>query len=377
MKKQHALFLLLFWPFLLWAQLPQLSPQARASLLTCSTGDALYSAFGHTALRITDPVYGLDQVYNYGTFDFDTPNFYGKFVKGDLQYFVSQSSFNHFMGAYQYDNRAVWEQLLALEPEQVNALYQKVNNQLAGEDRYYTYKFIDDNCTTRVRDLINAVIAPDKIVKVGDIKTPYRKVINNYLDQAYWERLGINLIFGNRPDEAATEIFLPDELLDAVAVTQHKGAPLAAPRQVLLNQDISRLHRPWWNHPAWLWVLVALLMSIPGKTVARVGLTVYGLLGLFFCCVGLYSLHREVLWNYNALLFNPFLLLWLPLNRKDSRMGNLISLIIPLTWFFYLLFVMGKAHRFMVLPLLILGIWWWWRLQRPHFFSLKKKEKKG
>ena len=78
----------------------QLSENAQISVLTCDTGNELYSLFGHTAIRINDPANGIDVVFNYGMFDFRTPNFYLKFIKGDLQYFVSTSSFEDFYADY-------------------------------------------------------------------------------------------------------------------------------------------------------------------------------------------------------------------------------------------------------------------------------------
>ncbi len=59
-----------------------LSKSARASIITCDTGNETYSLFGHTAIRITDVENNLDVVYNYGAFDFATPNFVAKFTKG-------------------------------------------------------------------------------------------------------------------------------------------------------------------------------------------------------------------------------------------------------------------------------------------------------
>ncbi|PZR20098.1 MAG: hypothetical protein DI539_11760, partial [Flavobacterium psychrophilum] len=87
-----------------FAQVP-LSDKAGITLLTCGPGKELYSVFGHTAIRVYDPATRFDVVYNFGTFDFDTPNFYPKFVKGDLQYFASASSYEDFVYTYQYYNR--------------------------------------------------------------------------------------------------------------------------------------------------------------------------------------------------------------------------------------------------------------------------------
>ena len=100
------------------SQYYKLSNQSNVSLITCGSGNELYSIYGHTALRFTDIENNLDVVFNYGNFDFGTPNFYLKFVKGDLQYFVGACIFNDFMQEYRETNRAVFEQILILSNDQ-------------------------------------------------------------------------------------------------------------------------------------------------------------------------------------------------------------------------------------------------------------------
>jgi len=84
----------------------------RISLLTCTPGAELYSIFGHNALRVIDSAAGTDVVYNYGTFNFNDPDFYTKFVRGKLMYFLSQSSYPDFLFEYSYFKRGIVEQEL-------------------------------------------------------------------------------------------------------------------------------------------------------------------------------------------------------------------------------------------------------------------------
>lgn len=81
------------------------------SLLTCSPGEELYSTFGHSAIRIIDTAANRDVVFNYGTFNFEEPNFYMKFVRGKLNYFVSAENFEDFKYAYEMENRSITEQV--------------------------------------------------------------------------------------------------------------------------------------------------------------------------------------------------------------------------------------------------------------------------
>ncbi len=130
----------------------------RISLLTCAPGEELYSTFGHTALRVIDSVAGSDIVYNYGTFDFDDPNFYMKFIRGKLDYFLSVNQFPDFMYEYQYFQRSVWEQEINLSCSEKQQLMSALALNMQGDNRKYKYDFIYDNCTTRVRDLIFGII---------------------------------------------------------------------------------------------------------------------------------------------------------------------------------------------------------------------------
>ena len=56
-----------------------LSEKAEISVITIDPGNELNDAFGHSAFRVKDKTLGIDQVYNYGVYSFETPNFYVKF----------------------------------------------------------------------------------------------------------------------------------------------------------------------------------------------------------------------------------------------------------------------------------------------------------
>ena len=68
----------------------ELSDQAQISLLTCAEGEDIYSLFGHSAIRVYDPVKNIDNCYNWGMFEFDSDEiiFATKFTKGRLKYYM-------------------------------------------------------------------------------------------------------------------------------------------------------------------------------------------------------------------------------------------------------------------------------------------------
>src|SRR5207237_648325 len=126
----------------------------RITVLTCSPGQDLYSIFGHNALRITDSSKGTDVIYNWGTFDFNEPNFYLKFMRGKLLYFLSPDKLEDFMYEYQYEGRSVNEQVLDISCEEKMKIKQLVDINMTGDNRFYKYDFLYDNCTTRIRDIV-------------------------------------------------------------------------------------------------------------------------------------------------------------------------------------------------------------------------------
>src|SRR6186713_137405 len=94
------------------------SSHIRISLLTCTPGEELYSTFGHTAIRVTDSNSVTDNVFNYGTFNFDAPGFYTKFIRGKLLYYLSVEDFREFAYTYQAEHRGITEQVLNMSADE-------------------------------------------------------------------------------------------------------------------------------------------------------------------------------------------------------------------------------------------------------------------
>ncbi len=134
--KQRLIFSLLIFPFFALAQPEvQLTEASRVSLVTCGPGEELYEAFGHTAIRISDPTMGFDAVYNYGTFDFDQPDFYWNFIQGRSLYMLAVNRYSNFIRSYEYYNRTVREQFLDLTLEQRQTLLDKLTWNAKKENR--------------------------------------------------------------------------------------------------------------------------------------------------------------------------------------------------------------------------------------------------
>ena len=146
--KLFALFFMLN-AYIVSAQ--KLSPEAEISVLTLGPGKTeLYSAYGHSAIRVNDPVYGYDAAYNYGTFDFNQPNFYLNFTRGTLIYKLSVQDAKRFIEDYQYHDRSIVEQVLNLTPGQKQLVFDYLQNNAKPENADYYYDYFYDNCATRI-----------------------------------------------------------------------------------------------------------------------------------------------------------------------------------------------------------------------------------
>ena len=194
----------------------------RISLLTCTPGDELYSIFGHSAIRVMDSTAMTDIVFNYGTFNFDDKNFYLKFARGKLDYFLSLEYFNDFRDLYQYTGRGITEQVLNIPAGEKIAFHKALLENAKEENRYYQYDFFFDNCTTRLRDLILKYKTPTPELPATMLSgTRFREAIHIYLNNGkqYWSKLGIDILLGAPTDAVMTphqQQFLPDNLMRAL-----------------------------------------------------------------------------------------------------------------------------------------------------------------
>ncbi len=282
------------------------------SILTCAPGDDVYTAWGHTAIRIIDSANQTDIVYNFGTFDFNTPNFLTEFVKGNLQYFLSTENFNQFILEYQYGGRSIKEQILILTAAEKSHWQQALQKNLEGNNRYYLYNFITDNCTTRVKDGLYTLTS--RKIPTSNIKSFRTHVVEAPYQQGIpWIGLGIDLLLGAVSDKAPNAFqagFLPDLLHDQIAVQPNNvaseqvynfyRAPITAPRNpinFIIGLVVVYLFVAIWN-ARWS-VLTAKVLDI-------LMLFIFGLGGLLLVYMSLFSLHTACHENYNIFWLHPF-----------------------------------------------------------------------
>ena len=289
----------------------------RFSLITCEAGEDIYTIWGHTALRVIDSVNHTDIVYNYGSFDFNTPNFLAEFVKGNLNYFLSTDNFQNFILEYQYFGRSIKEQVLILSDAEKIKWQNALQNNLEGNNRYYLYNFITDNCTTRVKDgfyqFANTQVPPSNIksFRTHVVEAPYHQGIP-------WIGLGIDVLLGAVSDQAPTALqagFLPDLLFDQLATQPSHIATTQ-------NYDFTKITASKPTDPIFYIVGLIFVYLFVGKWNVRwavmaakffdiILLFIFGLGGLLVVYMSLFSLHTACHHNFNIAWIHP--LYWIAL----------------------------------------------------------------
>ena len=329
--------LLLLAGFNLSAQIPdRLSDAAQISLMTVEPGPYLYSAFGHSAIRVFDPVNRVDRCYNYGTFQFDQKGFYLKFIRGKLLYFIDVESYKSFEYYNLYDNRTMQEQTLNLTHEQKERLYHLLIENTKEENKYYKYDFFYDNCATRIRDIVSNTyfhhIEYDS--SMLEQKRTMRQLLHPYLESKPWVKYGIDLVLGMPADKVALAeqyMFLPDYVHHMFAGTRTPdGAPLVLNERRIPDAPKRTSQKPsgFLSNPLWVMILIAVLgvLSLLHPRAARIFDMIFWLLlglgGFLVAFLWFGTDHSPTKMNWNILWLLPTHLLFFWRNRKDEWVDN-------------------------------------------------------
>lgn len=307
------------------------------SLITCYPGQNIYELYGHTELRVRGK--GYDWVFNYGTFDFRAPNFIYRFVKGETDYMLAGYPSEYmYVG---YENRKIVEQVLNLTPEQARAVSNALFNGAQPDNRTYRYNYVLDNCSTRPRDIVEAVVGESLQYPPMPSGLTFRSMMHRYNTNYAWQQFGIDLALGSGLDyelDARQQMFAPISLMQAFGgATIERGG-----ERVPLVTDTNTLNpgsdegdilppTPWYLHPMTL--AVALLLAMAALSVRDVrrrkstrwvdsllfGIAFLG--GAVVAFLVFISTHEATSPNYNLLWLHPLhivpaVLVWIKSAKK-------------------------------------------------------------
>lgn len=318
------------------------------SLATFSPGDDVPSWWGHGSLVVEDRRLGVARVYNYGMFSFDEAML-ARFAMGRLEFWVGQARVENTYRFYKMEDRDVRVQELNLTPEQRQQVAKRLADNVLPENREYLYHHYNDNCVTRLRDMIDGATGGQ--LREAD-RAPGRMTLREHT-RRYTSvnppmSVLLDFMMNDEIDHPITrweEAFLPDELEMQVATLQlvdgeGKVRPLVAKSWNYYASPVRA--RPPAEPPPWGPWILALGLSLGGgalglaawerkrgSRVARVLLgletavlgLVLGIPGTALFVMWLVTDHTVVYRNENLFLANPLTLLAVPFGVSLMR-GN-------------------------------------------------------
>lgn len=297
----------------------------RVSLLTCSPGDEVYELFGHTALRYTDNEKGIDAVFGYGYFSFETPNFVWRFILGETDYLVGAVDYADFIEEYNYRGAGVTEQVILLDSLQKKTLFEALVTNCHPQNRVYRYNYFYNNCTSKVRDKVLEQIS-DSIVYDAPLQAKtLREAIAQHTASQPWTALGINLMLGADVDKPATRKelqFLPAYLMNDLSTAQTiNGNKIIGEETELLQpikQEKTLNHFTPFNSALLLllFTMIIMLCEVRSRKIFWgydiLLFSLQSLAGIMLLFLALFSQHPAVGNNYLLILLNPIPLVILP-----------------------------------------------------------------
>jgi hypothetical protein len=317
-----ALLFLLAPPAFSWASASFIPPmpanvgEVEIYLLTRGAGADVYTKYGHTMIRVVDPSNRLDVSYNWGAFDFDTPGFTLKFVRGVLPYNLDISGMRIQVEVSDIEERWLVQEKLNLTDRQKAALLRELNREAQPDRRYYRYLFFTDNCSTRPRDFIDRALGGRIAVRFQgkESGSTFRDKIMEHNASAPLLAMGQDVLLNREGDRGISqweEMFVPlklREYLLTMPAYDDNGRPRADER-LLSGTTTLTAHPDPVNSPVNGYVILGLLLGIPAllglalyrkSRFRKAGVRIFGLaLGAFGGLSGFFGLYLVLAWAFS------------------------------------------------------------------------------
>jgi len=343
-------------------------------LITCSPGTETYSIYGHSAIRVVISHLNSDTVYNWGVFDFNTPHFVWKFAKGRLNYLLDTSEFQRFMPEYYYEKRSVFSQKINLESSEKRILLSLIQVNRLPENRSYRYDFFYDDCSTRIRDLIEKAVGPKLIYPPEEkrLMPSFRELVGEYQKSYPWLKMGIDLIMGTPGEVKSTyrdmmflPLYLQKNLTMAVVSRDHKMAPLLSSRETLLEFVPQLPKAMLFTTPIFIFTLLFIIIVLitalfkKGRIINILDLllfAVFSVLSVLMIFFNFFTDHQQMKWNLNILWFNPAVIICLLylIFRKSGAIWFRVVFFLSLLFLPIIIIVPSAINNSFVPVLLIL-----------------------
>jgi hypothetical protein len=371
----------------------QLSKESEVSILTIGPGFVLNDAFGHSAIRIKDPLQNIDLIFDYGRYDFQAKGFYLNFAKGKLDYEIGWTYSEDFISNYKLQQRRVTAQIINLTLKEKQNLFEGLQTNIQPQNKSYSYDFFYNNCATKIKDVLVdtsnkniSFLIPENFEQLS-----FRELIRSHVPQNSWGGLGIDAALGSVIDRLASveeHLFLPKYLDE---ILKHSKFDPEVTKLVLRSEVLNQTQK---SKPSTFWWSPLVILGLVSITI--IGMTYYdwtsksrnkfldallffttGSIGILILFLWFATDHTATAYNYNFLWAFGFNLLMLPtvLKPKPKKrfVGYLKFLILLLTLMLLHSLTGVQAFNYTIIPLWIALLIRYGFL--IHWFSQKKNQK--
>ena len=338
MEKKITVFIILalFCGNVLFAQGENLT----LKVAVMGPGDQLYFWWGHIALVIEDSNAGTSRFFDYGLFSFDNDNFFYNFAFGRLLYSCGVSSTERNLNVYFNTNRDITVYTLDVPPYLRQKVRDFAETNVLPENRDYYYHHFRDNCSTRIRDIIDIATNGQFFEQYGQVHG--RFTLRQHVRRHTWFSPAadwfLNFLMGqviDRPITVWEDMFLPSEVgnrIEEFWYTDNEGVSRKLVTSVeVLNRaegrpkvlDVPR--KQWPRELAFSLVLSAIFGAFfflqaknirAGRILAGLSMSLtglfFGIAGILLYFLNLFTNHDYTYQNANMLFCSPFLLAGVP-----------------------------------------------------------------
>jgi uncharacterized protein DUF4105 len=304
-----------------------LSSTARAAptidVYTMGQGDDLFSAFGHAAICVSDGEAPLGRCYNYGTADFTTPvPLTWNFIRGRALFWVSTIDVPRMLHYYASVGRTVWRQTLLLSPDEATRVASGLAASAEEGAKYYRYHHFNDNCTTRIRDVLDRATGGRLARERVDRQKSFRQWSREGFAGDWPMLVAVDLLLGRTADRRTDSwqaMFLPSEL--RAEMTRRFAAP---PLVIVRGPPRPPPGATWLGTLVFVvaGALLALVIVAHLRTGRALAAFVLGLVGTILWALALLSTFPELTRNELLLSFWPtdVALPWLGRRYVEARL---------------------------------------------------------
>ncbi|MGE8240570.1 MAG: DUF4105 domain-containing protein, partial [Stenotrophomonas indicatrix] len=243
------------------------APAPRVGVVTMQPGTVFFERFGHDAIVVLDPVSGEAISYNFGYFDPSEQDFIGRFVRGDMMYYLVALPLQQDLSYYDETGRGASVQWLDITPDQARSLAADLAERAKPENARYHYDYYTANCATMVRDTLDKALGGGLHSQLSGRSrgNTYRSESVRLASPAAWMWLGFDIGLGPFADQPLSrwqEAFVPMRLADALRQARNSdGRPLVQSEQELLPHRIDPEPKEFARH-WWPWLLCGLVIAV-------------------------------------------------------------------------------------------------------------------